>query len=344
MKKRTLLWILLFLVLTVATVWMVVSCARGFSWQYFRLYLSQMSPWWLAAAVAAMVAYVFWEGISLHFICHRLGHTPRLHHSMCWSAADIFFSAITPSATGGQPAAAVLMIRDKIPGHVCTVSLILNLIQYTLSILFIGPVALLLSPNLLEGFRPLSRWVVGLGFLIQLGLSALFILLLVRPQLVQRASRWGLGLLKKLHLLPNAEKNQAALEEKLPYYGACAKAVGQDWKLLLGSFLFNLLQRLSVLLVPVFVYLGTGGHPRRISNILAVQSCVVLGSNAAPLPGAIGLADYLFLDGYSRLVPDTVSMELLSRGISFYSCCLLCGLVILISRIFVYIQRKRAKQ
>lgn len=344
MKKRTLLWLLLFPILAAVTLWAVVSFTKGFSWADFRHYLSIMSPRWLAAAIAAMVSYVFWEGFSLRFICSRLGYTPPLRHCLCWSAADIFFSAITPSATGGQPAAALLMLRDKVPGHMCTVSLLLNLIQYTLSILVIGPVAFLLSPKLAAGFHPVSLWLVGIGFVIQLLLSALFILLMLRPGMVLWVADRGLRLLQALRLLRNGDKRRASLAAKMPVYYECAQAVKHDWKLLLGSFLFNFLQRFSMLLVPVCVYLGTGGRPQWIPRILAVQSCVVLGSNAAPLPGAMGLADYLFLDGYSHLVHDTVSMELLSRGISFYGCFLLCGLIVLAGRILAGIQRKREVQ
>jgi hypothetical protein len=39
------------------------------------------------------------------------------------------------------------------------------------------------------------------------------------------------------------------------------------------------------------------------------------------------VADFLYLDGFASLIGDTVSIELLSRGISFYCCIILCGLI-----------------
>ena len=65
--------------------------------------------------------------------------------------------------------------------------------------------------------------------------------------------------------------------------------------------------------------------------MFAIQSWVIVGSNAVPLPGAVGVADYLFLDGYGALLSDPVNMELLSRSISFYICVLTCAIVLLIS-------------
>ena len=47
-----------------------------------------------------------------------------------------------------------------------------------------------------------------------------------------------------------------------------------------------------------------------------------------PIPGAVGAADYLFIDGFGSLVKDSISIELLSRGISFYCCIIICGIII----------------
>ena len=87
---------------------------------------------------------------------------------------------------------------------------------------------------------------------------------------------------------------------------------------LLLAFLLNFLQRLAIVLVPAFVYVGTGGVPGRVSEVIVTQSLVIVGSNAIPVPGAVGVADYLFLDGFEAIVPEPVNLELLSRGISFY--------------------------
>ena len=111
--------------------------------------------------------------------------------------------------------------------------------------------------------------------------------------------------------------------------------------MLIAAFSCNLIQRLSLLLVPVCFFFGSGGRLEQALAVAAVQSCIVLGSNAAPLPGAMGVADYLFLDGYCALVQDPVSMELASRGISFYGCFVLCGLILLAGVLASGIYRKR---
>ena len=100
---------------------------------------------------------------------------------------------------------------------------------------------------------------------------------------------------------------------------------------LIRAFLCNLLQRLSLLLVPVMTFLATGGAPRSIARAFTAQGLVVLGSNSVPLPGGVGVSDYLFMDLFGNFVPDPAELNLLSRGISFYACILLCALAMLVS-------------
>ncbi len=52
-----------------------------------------------------------------------------------------------------------------------------------------------------------------------------------------------------------------------------------------------------------------------------------------PIPGAMGVSDYLMLEGFEAFLPPerVVQMELVSRSVSFYCCVLLCGLIVLLA-------------
>ncbi|MDY2601965.1 MAG: hypothetical protein SOW23_09255, partial [Eubacteriales bacterium] len=111
---------------------------------------------------------------------------------------------------------------------------------------------------------------------------------------------------------------------------------------LLLAFLLEFLHRLANVLVPAVGNVGTGGAPRPLGDVIVTQSLVVVGSNAIPVPGAVGVADYLFLDGFEAIVPEPVNLELLSRGISFYCCIALCALALLLSVLARWIRGQRA--
>ena len=193
--RRQALWSLLFLVIVAASVWAVTSQVRGFSFEGFMECVREASVLWLALAVACMLLHVFSEGAAILQICKSFGYPRRASDGFAYASADIYFSAITPSATGGQPASAFFMMRDGIPGPVSTVALLVNLIMYTLSIVVIGAFCFAVRPGVYAMFSPLARGMILAGCAVQLGLATLFLLLLREHRLLHRICDGALGLL-----------------------------------------------------------------------------------------------------------------------------------------------------
>jgi hypothetical protein len=327
MKEKKKLWFAVFVVLAIASAFAVTQQSKSFSLSGFSEYLHNADQRWIALAFVCMLGYITFEGLSLLHLSGSLGYPRRLGSGIVYSAADLFFSAITPSATGGQPASAICMMKDGIPAAVTTVVLLLNLMMYTVSILVIGLLCAVLRPGVFLHFGLLSRVLIVVGAAVQGGLTAVFLLLVFRERLALRLANGVLSLLSKLHLVREVDAKRARLEEIGAEYHACADAISANKRMLWRAFAYNLLQRLSVIFVSVCVFLSVGGRPGAWLDVWATQSMVILGSNVVPVPGAVGVADFLYLDGFASLIGDTVSIELLSRGISFYCCIILCGLI-----------------
>ena len=334
------LWSILSVVIAAATIWAVVSQARAFSLEAFADYFLDASVPWLVAAALCMVGFIFFEGMAVLTICRAFGYHTGRRKGFIYAASDIYFSAITPSATGGQPACAFFMMRDGIPGSVTTLALILNLTMYTISILCIGLFTLILQPEIFLTFGLLSRVLIVAGFIVQCLLTLLFLLLLFKRDVLRKICLPVLHLLCKIRILKREGEWRQKLENYLEEYAAYARMVRGHARAMLKALLYNLLQRVSVITVPVCVFLASGGERIKAAKIWAVQCCAVIGSNTIPIPGAMGVSDYIMLDGFSKTVQlrNVVNFELLSRSISFYVCVLVCGIATLIAHL---IQRKR---
>lgn len=340
-KQNKLLWTVLFIVIAACSIWAVVAQAKDFSLRELVTYLKQADYRWMLAAVLAMLGFIVFEACALRSACGALRYPTRRSANCVYAAADIYFSAITPSATGGQPACAFLMMRDGIPGTVTTAVLLLTLAMYSLAILAIGLLSFIFRPGIFLRFSTPSKCLIVLGFAAQVGLSLFFFLLIRSERLLERICRGTLRLLGKLHLLRDEAGKQEKLRTAMEDYRKCAALLAGHRTLLLRSFLFNFLQRASQISVTMLVYLAMGGTTAHAVDMWAMQSYAVLGSNCVPIPGAMGVADYLMLDGIGAFVSaeQTVIIELLSRSVSFYSCIILCGVMVL----FAFRRKKRER-
>lgn len=343
--KSKLLWSLLFLVIAALTVFAVMAQSKSFSFGEFLTFVANAHPGYLGIAFLCMLGFIFFEGAALYSLCRGFGHRRALGHHCFYSAADIYFSAITPSASGGQPACAYFMIRDGIPGIVVTVALIVNLAMYAISILVLGLITFIASPAVFLSFSPLSKILIILGYLMQIGLSFFFILLVTKKSLLHRICSWGLRVLGKMHLLRRVEERQQKLDRAMADYERYSEMLSGQWRMLVRVFFFNLLQRASQITVTAFTFLATAGDPHRFLDVWCLQSYTVIGSNCVPIPGAMGVSDYLLLDGFGGYLglssQSAANLELLSRSLSFYSCIILCGIAVVIKYILQSVRGKK---
>ena len=330
-KPHRALWTVVFIAIAGLTVWAITSQNKNFSMKEFTEFLTNSDPLWIVMAFLGSFGFIFFEGAALLCICKALGYKRKTANGYIYSAADIYFSAITPSATGGQPASALFMIRDGIPASIVTVSLILNLVMYTFAILALGILSFILAPSLFLEFALPSKLLIIVGILALSGLATVFLALIKKPFLLHSICDKLLRLLAKLKIVRKLEKRQKKLDAWIESYHECALAVSGKTSMLVKAFIFNLLQRASLIFVTVFSFLAGGGSPSEIKDVFVRQTMVVLGSNCVPIPGAMGVADYLMLDAFSQMIADpfaVVNLELLSRTVSFYFCVVICGISI----------------
>ena len=334
-SSNKILWSLVSVLIAVATIWAVISQARAFSFDSFLSYFLDASKPWLLAAFLCMLGFIIFEGMAITTICRAFGYHANHKQGFVYSASDIYFSAITPSATGGQPVSAFFMIRDGISGSVTTLVLLINLTMYTVSILCLGLVTLITHPSVFLNFGLLSRILIIVGFLVQGLLTLLFLMLLVKRDLLRKICLPMLHFLCRIKLLRHEEEKRKKLEIYIEEYAMYSRMLREHKVPMLKALIFNLLQRASVISVPLCVFLASGGEFAKAARVWAIQCCTVIGSNTIPIPGAMGVSDYIMLDGFSKAVQlhNVVNFELLSRSLSFYVCVLLCGITTLIAHL-----------
>uniref|UniRef100_UPI004029C162 lysylphosphatidylglycerol synthase transmembrane domain-containing protein n=1 Tax=Agathobacter sp. TaxID=2021311 RepID=UPI004029C162 len=308
----------------------LVACVKDSSWQG------------LALAVLGMLGFIYFEGEAIRVIVDHMGYPAKRSHGFVYSAADVYFSAITPSASGGQPASAFFMMRDGMPGAAVMTALLVNLIMYTLAVVTIGLVDVILFPKIFLNFTWVGKLLIIGGGLILSGLAILFYLLLKKPQIIRVAGLGIASFLQKIRCQKLANKIEKKMESALEEYGQCVEVVLGGKSMMLKAYLLNLLQRLSQIVVTLFTYMAMHGDWRKLPELLATQIYVVLGSNCVPIPGGVGVADYLMLKGYKELMTkgEAYRLEILSRGISFYACMIISMVAVAIG--YVVIKRKKS--
>ncbi|MBQ0011438.1 MAG: flippase-like domain-containing protein [Clostridiales bacterium] len=347
MFKKKIPWMLLFLLMMGLSIWAVVSRSSSFSFSLLKETIQTSNPWWLGAAVVGMLCNILCEGIALDFLVRALTYEegkPRIKsHGLLYSSADIYFSAITPSASGGQPASAYFMNRDGIPMAKALVILVLNMLFYTASLVIIGVIGFALSREIFFELDPLAKIFILVGFAVLVGLCVIFWLLLRKAKWVKGVAIAGIALGAKFHIVRRKEVLREKLDRAIEQYKECSALIFVHKKTMATALLFNLLQRASLVSTTVLVYLAFGGSVANLPSVIAAQCLVLVGVYSLPVPGGMGVADYLLINALSQIaeIESPANLELISRGISFYSC---IALTIIILVVGYFLQTRRIKK
>lgn len=342
MKKKV-LWALFTLCLSLLTIY-ALFYNGGLSLSELWTNIKESSHIWLLPAALCMTAFIYFEGRSLVSILRTLGYPAKKRQGFLYAAADIYFSSITPSATGGQPASAYFMYKDGVTAIEVTVSLILNLTMYTLALVTLGLFSIIFFPGIFLEFNLASRIMILIGILIMILLTAFFIILLKHQKLIIKLGSVIISLLRKLHFKNLAEKFHNKMDTAIENYNECVITLAGKKKLLLKTYLLNLLQRASQILVTVFCFYALHGNLSDGLKVFAVQTYVVLGSNFIPVPGAVGISEFIMYFGYMMFFNEEAacSLAILSRGITFYTCSIISIITVILGYILIHNRQKKS--
>ena len=253
----------------------------------------------------------------------------------------MYFSAITPSASGGQPASAYFMMKDGIPGYATTVALLINLVMYTLALLTVGIVSIIFKYPMLKNFSVLSRVFIGIGIIVLIFLALVFFMLLRKGKILYGICDAIIRLMEKIHVIRHGDKLRKKLKNTMAEYQECSNSITGHTGFLAEIFFWNLMQRMSQLLVSFMIFMSMGEGVKKAMDVSVIQCFVAMGSNCVPIPGAMGVADYIMIDGFKQLVGDNAAnMELLCRGVTFYGSVLTSAFIILIGYMLRRVRKK----
>jgi len=287
--------------------------------------------WLILAAVGCMLLYSLLEALALHFILHKFGQKPKLRSSLAYSTSDVYYSGITPSATGGQPASAFYMLRDGIPGGTATFALILNLVAYTAALLLIGVLVLIFNFSM---FLEFSLWVklfVIAGFVAQLTLLILFIACFRRPGAVMKIGNFFITLLVRIHIIKKEQKWRDKLSGVVQKYSGCFEWFQKQHGVFVRVLAINILQRTALIMVSVLVCASVVDYS--MFDLFAMQTFATIGYNSIPLPGGSGAYEFLYLNIYERdgFTAEIVMISMMvTRVISYYLSILVNGIYTMI--------------
>ena len=260
----------------------------------------------------------------------------RLIDAVKVAFVGVFFGAITPSNTGGQPMQLFVMSKMKVNIGFGSACMTQKFIVYQYVTMAISIFAIIAKFEFFQdSFTNFwSSAFIVLGFLTQVLVTVLFLIVCYSSKVTVFLLRLIRRLLKKIKFVKEPEKKIKRLKREFIQFHKANKLISSDKKRFALIIGLVFVQVLMIMSVPFFIYLAfdmpknaaAQGLPLgNLFDFICIQSFVRFTSSLIPLPGASGGAELAFSMYFGRYFGDKRILPaiLLWRFIVYYGAMLL---------------------
>ena len=342
-EKRGMLLNIGFIVLTLLLMLYLVSKAGDP--QLILTAFTTINPWWLAGAVGCFATHVLLEGLILRvfFYFQKVPIT--------WGSCNLvgligmYYSSITPAATGGQPMQAFAFKKRGVPSGIGYSSLAVKIFCWQCALLLIGAALWILKGSYIHMLLGRGVWLVALGFFFNSLMVSIVILLAINRNLVRVIIIFFVNLGYHLRLIKNRERTSSRLDAALTDFHSSVEILTKKPKQFLVLFMISMVQVTALMSVLYFIYRGFSLTSHSYVQVLAVQFLLYITASFTPLPGASGAQEGGFYLFFRSFFPDVslFAALLIWRFVTYYLFIIVGFFAVLIDQTLT-LRRKRKKR
>lgn len=272
--------------------------------------------------IICVISFICLESVIIFYLMKSVKQKVRLGHCILYSFVGFFFSCVTPSASGGQPAQIYFMKKDGLSISVSSLILMIVTITYKLVLVVIGAVVLIFRPSgIMIYLEPVIGWCY-LGILLNIICIAVMFLLTFHPTMAKKIVIWLICRFQTFfNRKERSEKLIQKVEASMDRYKDVAEYLRKHIMLIIHVFLITFVQRFMLFLITYLVYKSFGFHSMSLLQIVTLQAMISVAVDMLPLPGGMGITEKLFLSIFTPICMEqrVLPFMIATRGLNYYT-------------------------
>lgn len=295
-------------------------------------------------AVFGIVMYWIMDAVSLKYVTGFMYQKVPFFKMLRVAIIGQYYSALTPSSTGGQPMQVMYMKRDGIPVGTSTCIMLIKFICYQL-----GAFLLFISGMVLRGayyYTTINSifWLSIIGFLINFTVVILLSLSVFKESWVLKIGTVFIRFGCFIKIIKNKEKMNNSFQKLVSDFRMAAEYVKKYKLKVFINFLMILVHLISLFSITIWIYLAFGQTGGTILDLFFLQVFLTITVTLFPMPGASGASEIGFY-GFMAMFfkSDIIFLAMLMwRLISYYSNIFIGAIYVLIEEI-LSLRKKKIK-
>ena len=282
--------------------------------------LKSSDPFWIGAAIVSYGIFLVFEALGVHVFFRQQGLRPQFGSTLLVSIIGMFYSSVTPAATGGQPMQVFAFKKRGIPAGISSSALTVKFFCFQTALLSLGGIFWILHPEIVNACVARARVIVITGFVLNGFTVAAVLLLAINKNIVRGIITLCINLGKKLRIVKDVARTTSKLDAALSDFHASVDMITHHPGQLLLLILISCIQVMGLMSISYCVYRAMGQSGHLFGEILALQLLLYIGASFTPLPGASGAQEGGFYIFFQDIFPANKMLGalLLWRFFTYY--------------------------
>lgn len=341
-KKRKINWKFIYILATVLMIVLIAVFDEGV--QDIVDVLPTLNIGWILASVGLIVIYWIFDAAILGHITMYVHERKSFWKMLKVGIIGLYYSALTPFATGGQPIQVAYMKRENIPIGTATCVVCIKFFLYELALCLAYVVVMIFRGDFIYHQFNSVFWFTLLGFIINFTGLMFIIISLVSKSFATKVVHFVIRLGAKIRLIKKPEEKIASIEVQMNEFIEASKYIRNHKVRVIGSFVLTVIDLVALFSIPYIIYIAFGFREATYMEFLVLQLCSYLAVAFMPTPGAAGASEgafYLLFTGYFKSM--VFLPMLIWRFLTYYLILFVGSIWVVLDELFSMKRKKAAK-
>lgn len=273
-------------------------------------------------ALLFMILNIFFQSLSVHNFLKEVKSDYKFIDTFMLMVSALFFNAITPFSSGGQPFQMYLLRKQGIKVTDSGNVLLQNFFTYQLSLIIMGTFSIVINYmfNILPS-NTILKHIVFVGYLVNLFVLFVLLFLIYAKSINTNLLNKILDFIFNFKFIKNRETLKENLKNKIDDFYNSAVYFKNNKKNLFKSLFYNLTSLVMLYIVPLFIFYSIGEYTSiNTLESVALSGYTYLIGSFVPIPGGTGGLEYAFINFFQNFTvgASLSAIMILWRFITYY--------------------------
>ena len=282
--------------------------------------LKSIAPEWIVLCVAAYLLHICLDASTIWHYMRTQGYKITFRYALFTSIIGMYYSNVTPGATGGQPMQVYYLKKKDVPIGIGTSALTVKFFCFQFMLAVLSTVLWIAYGDYIAVQTGSNIWILIVGYIYNIITVSFVLMMAISKRLVRFFIKLFIRIGTKLHLCKNPEAALVKWEDVLSTFHESVMSMRAHPK----DFIIQLLLGGAILLAQMLpiclVYYAFGMTGSSYLELTTLGIMLYVSAAYTPLPGASGAQEGVFAIYFSKIFPDGIRLMalLLWRFFTYY--------------------------